>query len=126
MVIIYKIADYAFLSLIISLFIQSCIASGQARKLGVYSFFGFISIGNIILIFILTYAIHIRDWFLNEIVYNILTISIETQFFNWFFANSYYIAMVWYVILLFLNIVDFKSAIGNRNFVGGSDKRFEE
>lgn len=123
---LYKFGDYAFLLILISLFAQSLISSSQASRSGIFSFFGFMTIGNIILIFILSYAVHIRDWFLNEIVYNILTISIETRFFDFFFSYSYYIAMIWYIIILFVNIIDFKRVASNMPFLSKDNRRFEE
>jgi hypothetical protein len=126
---LYTYADYFFLFILVSAFIESITAASTARRTGIFSFFGYITIGNVFLIFILSYAIHIRGWFLNEIVYNILTISIETRFFDWFFNYSYYIGMIWFIILLFVNLVDFKSLMGRLPFVDQKDSgrmRFEE
>jgi len=127
---LYTFGDYAFLFMIIGLVIQSFIASSQASRSGIFSFFGYMTIGNIILVFLLSYAVHFRDWFLNEIVYTILTISIETPFFTWFFTNSYYIGMVWYILLLFINIIDFKALLGRMPFLSrgtsGEQINFEE
>lgn len=125
---LYKFGDYAFMFIIVSLFIESCIAAKNARRGGIYSFFGLMTLGNVILVFIMSYAIHIRGWFLNEIVYNILTISIETRFFDWFFSNSYYIGMVWYAILLVINMVDFGAMLSRIPFITSNEKkmRFEE
>lgn len=125
---LYKLADYAFLFIIISAFIQSILASTQATKRGIFSFFGYITIGNVFLIFIMSFAITIRDWFLNNIVYNILTISIETPFFTFFFNNSYYIGMFWYIVLITVNMIDFKRVFGAKRFgdTGGGKIRFEK
>lgn len=121
---LYDLADYAFLFIIVSAFIQSILASVNAVKRGIFSFFGYITIGNVFLIFIMSFAINIRDWFLDNIVYNILTISIETPFFSFFFNNSYYIGMFWYITLLVINMIDFKRVFGAKRFgdTGGGIK----
>lgn len=110
---LYNLADYAFIFFMVSMFIESVIAASRVNREGIFTFLGLITLGNIFLIFILSYAIHINDWFLNNFVYNILTISIATPFASWFFNNSYFIGSLWYCILLLVNIIDFK-ALGSK------------
>jgi hypothetical protein len=109
----FKMADYVFMALIITLVIQSFITAALMRREGLFSFFGLITLGNVILIFSLTFAVTIKDWFLNNFIYNILLISVETPFINWWFANTILIGSIWFSVLLFVNIIDFR-AIGSR------------
>lgn len=118
---IYKIADYMFLAFVLGVFIQSLMTATQARRQGILSLFGFLTLGNMLLIFMLSFSIQIRDWFLNEIIYNVLTIGIETRFIDFFFANSYFIAAGWFTLLLFVNFIDFKTLLGKLDFVSGDE-----
>ena len=125
---IYLIADYMFMFFIISAFIQSIVSATRAKREGIFSFFGLITIGNVLLVFLLTLATKISDWILNEIVYNILLISFDTPFTNWFFEYSIFVALFWYTVLLVVNFIDFKSILSRIGFVtpDEEDARFEE
>lgn len=113
--------DYFFLFFIVSLFIESLIASKNAKRLGIYSFFGFLTLGNIILIFILTFAVEINNWFINNITDNIILIAIDTPFMDWFFNYNMYIGVIWYSVLLLINIFDLKSLGSRFSFVSSDD-----
>ena len=126
---IYKVADYMFMFFILSLMISSVVAAARAKREGIMSFFGLITLGNVVLIFLLTFAVRISDWVLNELVYRILNVSISTPFALWFFDYNLYIGFIWYTVLLLVNIVDFK-AIGSKfGFVSEDDEdkvRFQQ
>jgi hypothetical protein len=124
---IYKIADYMFILFIVGVFVSSVISSVMAQRQGIFSFFGFMTVGSVILIFLLTYAVAISDWILYEVTLGILSITIDTPFAFWFFEYSLYIGTIWYILLLVINIIDIR-AIGSRfTFVNrDDDRRFEE
>ena len=125
---IYLIADYMFIFFIVSAFIQSIISATRAKREGIFSFFGLITLGNVMLVFLLTLAVRISDWILNEIVYNILLISFDTPFTNWFFEYSIFVALFWYTTLLVVNFIDFGSMLGRIGFITDSEEqaKFEE
>lgn len=98
--------DILFLSIIVGLFIESTIAAVGARTQGFFSFFGYVTIGNIFLITIMSYAIQIRGWFLNEIMFRIILPVIDAPIMTFFFNNSIYIGVIWYLWLLAVNQID--------------------
>jgi len=106
-----KYFDILFAVVILSLFIESVIASALSRKTGFISFFGLLTIGNVFLIYILSYAVQIRGWMLNEIFFQMITVSINTPFMDMFFNYSLYIIIIWYVILIAVRQVDFDPII---------------
>lgn len=125
---IYLIADYMFILFIVSAFIQSVISATRAKREGIFSFFGLITLGNVIMVFLLTLAVRISDWILNEIIYNIVVISFDTPFTDWFFNYSIFVALFWYTTLLVVNFIDFRGILSRTGFVTEDEEqaRFEE
>ena len=125
---LYTIADYAFLLFIISVFVGSVVSAYQAKREGIFSFFGLMTLGSILLIFILSFAVEIQNWIINEVVYGVLLISFEVPIAMWFFDYNIYIGIIWYVILLLVNIIDFKGIGSKFGFVGEDEQemRFDE
>lgn len=120
--------DYFFIFFIVSLFIESLFAASQAKRLGIYTFFGFLTIGNLLLIFALTFAVEISNWFINNITNNIILIAIETPFMDWFFNYNIYIGTIWFGLILLVNIFDIKSIASRFKFTSSGDEDiiFEE
>jgi len=125
----YGYADYLFIFFMIGVLVQSLIAAVKSQRQGILSFFGYITLGNILLLFLIGYAVEITSWILNEIVYNIVLVNIDTGFINWFFEYNIIIVSIWFVVLLVLNMVDLQN-IMNRipllNRDSNEGVRFEE
>ena len=102
----YTYYDYIFLVMMLALFIESVYAAVKARAAGWYSFFGYATIGNVFLLFLIGYATQIQGWILNEFVYGFLTIEIQTPIFTAFVTYIAYIITFWYLILLIVNRID--------------------
>lgn len=122
---LYTIADYIFLFFIVSVFINSIIAAVNTKKEGILTFFGYMTLGNVILIFLLTYAVQIQNWIINNIVYSVLLININTPFTLWFFDFSIYIGTFWYTLLLVINIIDLKSIASKFGLINSKRKEGE-
>lgn len=127
---IVNYADYLFLFFIVVLFVESVMAAINTKTESLFSFMGFATLGNIILLFLLGYATQMQGWILNEIVYKILLNIPNTPIMTSFFDYSLYIISVWYLILLAVNRLDlqeFKEKFGGKLFNNGNEQmRFEE
>jgi hypothetical protein len=124
--------DLLFLVLLVSAFIESTIASLKTKEEGFLSFFGMVTIGNVFLIFILSYATQVQGWFLNEVLFNVILVTTETPIITFFFNYSMFIAVFWYLWLLGINQVNLEGVkekvpnIFNRESLTSSEGRFEE
>ena len=124
--------DLLFLVLIVSAFIESTIASIRSREDGFLSFFGFVTIGNLFLIFVLSYATQIQGWILNDLVFEVILVSADTPILTFFFNYSMYIGLFWYLWLITVKQIDLDSVkeklpnIFNRNNLTSEEGRFEE
>ena len=98
--------DLLFLVLLVSLFIESTIAAVKTAESGFLSFFGFITIGNLFLIFILSYAVKVQGWIINDLVYNVILVNITTPVLTAFFNYSLYIGVIWYLWLIAVNQIN--------------------
>jgi len=111
------IFDMIFLTFFVSIFIESCIAAIKTRRLGWMSFFGFITLGNILLGLIIYFALQIRGWILTEIFYNIITETFTATWSDYFINNTWTIVFFWYLIIItlsFINVDKILSKIGLR------------
>lgn len=124
--------DILFLVLLVSAFIETTIASLKAKEDGYLSFFGFVTIGNVLLIFILSYATKIQGWILNDLVYNVILVSVQTPVITFFFNYSMFIAVFWYLWLLGINQINLEGIkervpnIFSRDKLTNDEGRFEE
>jgi len=123
-----KYFDILFLVIIVSMFVESVISAINTRRNGFISFFGLITVGNLFLIFVMNYAIQIRGWLLNEVLFNIITIIPNTPFIDMFINYSYYIGVLWYIILVVLIQVDIEPIIEKASNVFNKQEqgRFEQ
>jgi len=98
--------DYFFGVMLLSMFITGIMSSIKARQYGLVSFFGMTTIGVLFLIFILSLALQIRGWFLNNIAYAILTTNVQMPILNFFYNYSYELAILMFLIFLGVNQLD--------------------
>lgn len=124
--------DLLFLVVIVSAFIESTISAIKAKEEGFLSFFGFITIGNVFLIFVMFYASQIQGWLLNEILYNVLLVNVSSPIMTAFFNYGMYIGVLWYLWLIAINQLDFadlkerfQDRFG-RNKLTSDEGRYEE
>lgn len=98
--------DYFFGVLLLSMFISGIISSIQARQYGLISFFGMITLGNLFLIFILSLAVQVRGWFLNNIAYAIQLTPVSMPILTFFYNYTYYIVILMFLTFLTVNQLD--------------------
>lgn len=107
----YGYYDTLFLIFILTGFVQSVIAAANVNKENIISFFGLITIGNVFLIYLVSYAIQVRDWIVNEIVLNTVSGYNNVSWYNMFSEYTYYILVLWYLALLLANQIDWKGVV---------------
>lgn len=95
--------DYFFAVLILSIFVSGIISSIQARQYGLVSFFGMATLGMLFMIFILSLAVQVRGWFLNNIAYAIQTTSVNMSFLTFFYNYTYEIVILMFLVFLAVN-----------------------
>lgn len=117
----WSIYDLLFFFTMISIFIQSCWTAIRAKRLGFMTFMGLLTIGNIFFVLLLSYAINIRTWILNEFFYKMITESFTARLTFMFFENSYYICFAWFTILVILSYIDIPGLL-DKVGLGGEDK----
>jgi len=125
----YVYYDYIFLILILSLFIETIYSAAATRSEGWFSFFGYATIGNVLLLFLMGYATQIQGWILNEFVYKFLLIEINTPIMSSFIEYSPAIITFWYLLLLAvsrLDLVAIKENIAEKFGKNKEEVNFEE
>lgn len=95
--------DYFFAVFILSIFVSGIISSIQARQYGLVSFFGMATLGMLFMIFILSLAVQVRGWFLNNIAYAIQTTSVNMPFLTFFYNYTYEIIILMFLVFLAVN-----------------------
>lgn len=118
--------DYFFGVVLLSSFVAGIISSIKARQYGLISFFGMITIGNLFLIFLLSIAINIRGWFLNNFVYSMLLINVEMPILTFFFNYSYQIVIIMFLTFLAVNQLDLNKIRENLPDFFNKDKEDSE
>lgn len=99
--------DLAFLAMWISAFVSTLFISFRTNKEGIFSFFGLIFVGSIMLLLITFYLEQFTDWFISELLEKVLEIDMSTlPIINFYFNNIGLINFIWSLILLLVNIID--------------------
>ena len=105
--------DLFFLVLIMSTFILTVLTAIQSRKSGVISFFGFLTVGSMIFLFVLTFVEQVRDWLMDNFYYNIFDLSsIATPIADYYLNNSVVISFLWFIVLILINQFDGGFSLG--------------
>lgn len=99
--------DIYFGITLVTLFISSVLTSLRSKQESIISFFSMLTIGNLFLVLLLSYAVQVRGWFLNNIVYNVLTVDINMPILTFFYSYTYYIIVIWFLVVLAINQLDF-------------------
>ena len=99
--------DLFFLFIWVSFLVLTIKSSFEAAKEGIFSFFGYILIGSLVLLLITSYIATFADWFLTEIFYNIFDdLSFSLPIFTFYMGNIGLINFVWFISLILINIID--------------------
>ncbi len=99
--------DLFFLVIWISAITTTLFSSFQANKQGVFSFFGSIFIGSLILLLITSFVASISDFFMVEVFNKLFDdVSVSLPVFNWYLTNLGLINFVWWLSLVLVNFID--------------------
>lgn len=105
--------DLLFLVFVIGMFIATLLAANKARKVGIYSFFGLVTIGSAAFLFILRFFERIRVWLFENVLYNVFNLEqFSTPIVNYFVNNIQWITLVWILLILIVNQLDIIKTIG--------------
>jgi hypothetical protein len=80
----------------------------KSRKLGWWSFSGYVTIGSMGFLFVSSIMINITQQFYDLIFNQMLeSWTLSTPIFNWFMVNSGWFTFLWFVVLLLINQIEF-------------------
>lgn len=103
--------DLFFLAFWISAFSLTVFSAFKSNKEGIFSFFGFLFMGSLILLLITGYMSDFASWFMSEIFYTVFAdVTVSIPIFTFYLNNLGLIHFIWWIILVLINIVD-------RNFI---------
>ena len=112
--------DLIFITGVIFLFIANVVSSFKARKEGFLSFFGLVTIGNMMFFLILTILEDVRVWLFDNFIYSVFGNGVaSTPLIDAFYNNFGVIAVIWIGLMLLINQFDSDLLERNRG-------RFEE
>ena len=99
-----------FFVFIWTMFIGMTVKSAfETNKEGIFSFFGYIFIGSMLLLLITAYVGTFSDWFLTEIFYNVFDdLTLSLPIFTFYVNNIGIINFFWWISLLAINLIDRK------------------
>lgn len=99
--------DLMFLFVWLMFIVTTIKSSFEANKEGIFSFFGYIFIGSMLLLLITSYVATFSEWFLVEIFYNVFDdLSFSLPIFNFYMSNIGIINFVWWIVLIGVNFID--------------------
>lgn len=82
-------------------------SSFETNKQGIFSFFGFLFLGSMLLLLITSYISVFASWFLTEIFYNVFDdLNFSLPIFNFYMSNIGIINFIWWISLLIINFID--------------------
>lgn len=82
-------------------------SSFEMNKEGIFSFFGYIFIGSMLLLLISFYMASFAEWFLLEIFYSVFEdVALSLPIFTFYMSNIGIINFVWWIGLLGINFID--------------------
>jgi len=99
--------DLFFLALCISTMGFSIYSSFKANKAGIFSFFGMIFIGSLLLLLITTYLSSFTSWFMEEIFDRVFAdVSLSLPIFYFYLNNLAIINFIWFLFLVGISVID--------------------
>lgn len=103
--------DLFFLLYFISVFSMTIYSAFKTTKEGIFSFFGFLFVGSLLVLLITSYLAQFTDWFMTNIFYGVFDdITLDLPFFTFYLTNLGLINFIWWLILILLTVID-------RNFI---------
>ena len=111
--------DLIFLSVIIEIFLITCFVSLKSRKKTIFSFYGMVTFGAMLFLFIGTFIDQIVVWLFQNFYYSFFNLTRSaTPIANWYIANSLFVNFIWFVVVVIINQLRFEWFVNK--FDGGS------
>jgi len=99
--------DLFFLVFWISTFSLTLQAAYRAKKEGVFSFFGSIFVGSLIMLLITSYISQVTTWFMDNLFNPVFSDSaVSIPIITFYFANMALINIIWWALLILINVLD--------------------
>ncbi len=99
--------DLFFLALWISSFSLTIHSAYKTKKQGVFSFFGYIFIGSLIVLLVTSFISQITTWFMDSIFNPMFSDSnVSIPIITFYFANMGLVNLIWWMILILVNVLD--------------------
>lgn len=115
--------DLFFLGFWLNLFLMTSFAAFMNRKAPIYSFFGLVTWGMMLFLFLLTFIDQITVWLFDNAYFNLFNLDRgTTPIAFWFIDNNNAIAFFWFLWLLLINQFDFEWVLGRTRLEGGFQK----
>jgi len=103
--------DLFFLLMWISTFSFTVYSTFMTNKEGIFSFFGFLFMGSMLMLLITSYLAEFTNWFMTNIFYALFDdTSFSLPIFTFYLSNLALINFIWWIVLLLVSIID-------RNFI---------
>lgn len=99
--------DLFFLLMWVSTFTFTIFSTFKSNKEGIFTFFGMLFMGSILMLLITSYLASFTDWFMTNI-FNALfdDITISLPIFTFYLANLGLINFIWFLVLALVSVVD--------------------
>lgn len=117
--------DLGFVISFIVVFLVSILSSYKAPEISWFSFFGKITMGFMIFLFMTGFIITLKDWLVLNLIENVLGFELSTTpIFFYYLNNIGFINMLWFVVILLVNKLNFTNVRetdeNNINIPGGN------
>ena len=117
--------DLGFIISFLIIFMASIISSIKSKEESWLSFFGTITIGFMVFLFMTGFFITLSDWFVLNLIQNFLEFDLSTTpIFLYYINNIGIINTVWFILLVIINKLNFTLIRGddknNINIPGGN------
>ena len=100
--------DLFFLATWISIIVVSVLTAYKSKEEGWFSFFGTLTIGIMLILFVSSYFILIKDWLVLNLIENFLEFELgTTPIFNFYISNMAIVNFVWIIALILINKLNF-------------------
>lgn len=96
--------DLLFLVMFIGAFIITVKISVTSAKLPIYSFYGIVTFGTMLFLFMLSFIEQAREYLFNNFYYNVFDFAnVSTPIMDYFITNMAWICFVWFLAIVLAN-----------------------
>lgn len=118
--------DLFFIIIFLTFVIELFYTSSQIKIDNMFSFFGLLTIGQLLFLFVLSFIATIRDWLITNLYTNLFDLSlISTPIIDMFISKIDIISFILFLICILISALDWQQ-IKEKIFNIGSDERAEQ